>query len=304
VRGRVKPIERFCAHLLHQWNAYNVPRLSAGLAYYAAVSLAPMLVILMGVISLVFGQEAARRHLLEQVCDQIGPQGAKVVEDLLQHIADQRHGGVVTVIGLAVVLFGASGVFLDLRDSLNMIWKATPAAPGNWKTAIKIRLTGFAMVLATGFCLTVMVAIGAVATAAGKYVEQWKSYLVWVVKLVDPIVSVTLATLLFALIYRFVPDKKIPWPHALTGAFTTAVLFVAGKLAIGLYIGKTGVGSAYGAAGSLIALLVWIYYSSQVFLLGAILTHAQAQKKRIAAAMVTTGSLARPTRRKQLQLNP
>lgn len=272
---------RFLSVLFHQWNVFNVPRLAASLAYYATMSLAPMMVILMAVVNWVFGQEAAQHRLLEEICDQAGPQTAKVVQDLLPHIAGQPRGMIASIAGAIVILFGASGVFMELRDDLNNIWKTRPAEPPDWKSAVVNRLKGFAMVLGTGLCLTFLMLVGAVAAATGKFIEQWNPQIDRLVKFTDPIISLVLTTVLFALVYRFVPERTISWRHDLTGAFTTAVLFVAGKLAIGLYIGRAGVGSVFGAAGSVIALLAWIYYCSQVFLIGAIITHMQSQKERV-----------------------
>lgn len=259
-----------------------MPRFAASLAYYAMISFAPLLVIVVAIVGFAFGSEEARRQVLQQADAQVGPQGARIVASLLANIAAPKRGLLAMVISIAVILIGASGLFCELQDQLNTIWGVRQRAGGHQvERMLRSRLKTFAIVIGIGFLMTLSVLASIALTAAGKRLTGWIPVSAGAIQLGDYLFSLFLATILFALIYRFVPDRIIPWRHIFSGAVITAVLFVAGKVGIGYYLAKASVGSAYGAAGSIVVVLVWLYYSSQVFLIGAIFTHTYARASSV-----------------------
>lgn len=257
------------------WNDHDAPTMGAALAYYSVLSLAPLLVLAVGIAGMVYGQKAASGEILYQVRGLVGEGGAEVIQDILKNAKSPATGSIASAIGIITLLFGASGVFKALRDSLNRIWgvKGTGQA-GVWAT-IRQETWTFSMVLGIGFLLMISLVVSAVLTALGKFLQGRLP--VGLLQFFNVIVSLIVITLLFALIYRVVPSTRIEWQDVWVGSFVTALLFTTGKYLIGLYLGKASVGSAYGAAGSLVAVLVWVYYSAQIFLLGAEFTHVYAR---------------------------
>jgi membrane protein len=261
-----------------EWDRHQAPKLGAALAYYTVLALAPLLIVVIAVVGMVLGKEAARGEIVGQIGGMVGTDGAKAIETVITNANKPATGIVATVLGLITLFVGASGVFSELRDSLNRIWETTPkTAAGIWGQ-IRERFLSFGMVLAIGFLLLVSLAISAGLTAAGKFAGGLLPVPAFVMQGVNLIVSVGFITVLFALIFRFLPDEKIDWGDVWLGAFVTALLFTLGKFAIGLYLGKASIGSAYGAAGSLVIVLVWVYYSAQIFFFGAEFTHVYAQE--------------------------
>jgi membrane protein len=265
----------------------KAPRLAAALAYYAIFSLAPLLVITIAVAGFVFGEQAARGELVEQIGGAIGPQGAEMVQTMIANAGREGGGIVASILGLIALLFGASGVFIQLKDAMNTIWSIEPEAGGLKKTIVT-RIFSFAMVLTIGFLLLISLVVSALLAAVARFMEDLLPLSPWVWQLVDAAVSIAVITVLFALMFRYLPDRRIPWKNVWAGALFTAVLFVIGKFAIGLYMGQATVGSAFGAAGALAILLVWIYYSGLILLFGAEFTevYARAREPRPAGAPV------------------
>lgn len=261
------------------WRKHDVPTLSAALAYYTVLSLAPLLILAVAIGGLLFGEQAARGQIVWEIRDLVGRQGAEAVQSMLQQAREPASGVFATIVGLITLVIGASGVFAQLRDSLNLIWEAPAQANGGIWAAIKYRFFSFAMVFGIGFLLLVSLIISAALSAIEKY---WAHLLPTSPALLQGfnfLLALTVETSLFALIYKVVPDVRVAWRSVWLGAAATGVLFTAGKLLIGLYLGKASVGSAYGAAGSLVILLVWVYYSSQIFFTGAVLTHEMAEQQ-------------------------
>jgi len=259
------------------WSEHKVPRLGAALAYYTVFSLAPLLIIVVAVTSLVFGDQAAQGRIAEQIRGLVGDKGAEAIQAMLQSAGAQKSTGVVaTVVGIATLLFGASGVFGELQDALNTIW-GVKAKPGQGIVGIlRHRFFSFAMVLGIVFLLLVSLVVSAALAALGKFGSG--SIPTPLLHLVDLVVSVAVVTVLFAMIFKILPDVRIAWRDVWVGAFATSLLFTLGKFVIGLYLGKSSVGSAFGAAGSLVVVLVWIYYSAQILFLGAELTQVYARR--------------------------
>ncbi len=258
-----------------EWNDNDAATMGAALAYYTVLSLAPLLIVAVSIAGMVYGQKAASGEIVNQVRDLVGPGGAEVIQSILANARSPAKGTLASAIGIVTLLFGASGVFKALRDSLNRMWGVKQAGRlGIWET-IRREFSTFGMVLGIGFLLVVSLVVSAFVTAVGKFLHG--KVPVSMLLASNTLVSMIVITLLFALIYRLVPSTRIRWSDVWVGSAVTAVLFTIGKYLIGLYLGKASVGSAYGAAGSLVALLVWVYYSAQIFLFGAEFTHVYAK---------------------------
>ncbi|MEO6409821.1 MAG: YihY/virulence factor BrkB family protein [Burkholderiaceae bacterium] len=260
------------------WIDDYAPSMGAAIAYYTMFSLAPLLLIAIAVAALVFGQEVASGEVLSQLRGLMGEQGAQVVQAMLESASKPEQGVMATVVGLLLLVVGATTVFGELQDSLDRIWRA-PAREGSglWKL-LRSRMLSFGMILGIGFLLIVSLVMSAALSAIGKWMGPMFGGWEVVAQAVNFVISFAMVSVMFALIYKIMPRVKIDWRDVWTGAIVTALLFTIGKFAIGLYIGKSGVASAFGAAGSLAVLLIWIYYSAQIFLLGAEFTWAYAHR--------------------------
>jgi membrane protein len=285
-----------------EWNRHNAPQLGAALSYYSMLSLAPLVVIVVAIAGLAFGAKAARGEIVAQIGGLVGEEGAKGIQTMLDNAHKPGAGIIATVLGVTVLLFGASGVFAELRSSLNRIWDAPPHPDGGFIALIKDRFFSFAMVLGIGFLLLISLVVSAGLSAVAKYLSDALPLPSWILYIGNILVSFVVITLLFALIYKFVPDVKMAWGDIWIGAASTSLLFTIGKFLIGLYLGKASVGSAYGAAGSLVILLVWIYYSAQIFFFGAEFTkiyatehgsHKGAAKKYMPGLKIEPGPVQR-----------
>jgi membrane protein len=261
-----------------QWLEDKVPRLGAALAYYSALSLAPLLVIAIAIAGLFFGEAAARGHLLDQFRGLVGVQGGEAIETMIAHARKPRTGTIAGVVGVVVLLFGASGVVGQLQDALNTIWEVAPKPGRGVLGFLRDRFLSLAMVLGVGFLLLVSLVLTTVLTALGTYVTGLLPGAAVLLHALNSVVSLVVITLLFALIFKLLPDVKISWGDVWIGAVLTAVLFTLGKFLLGLYLGHSGLSSTYGAAGSLVALLVWVYYSAQILFFGAEFTKVYADR--------------------------
>ena len=261
------------------WMEHQAPTLGAALAYYTVFSLAPLLIIAIAIAGLVLGQEAAQGQIFDQLRGLLGEASGKAMQDMVQNAnAKPATGVVAALIGVVTLLFGASGVFGQLQTSLNTIWGVQPKQGRGILGIVQHRILSFGFILVVGFLLLVSLLL----TAAVSLVGQWFGGMVpgmeILAQIVNSILSLALITVLFAMIFKFLPDAKVAWHDVWIGAFITAVLFTVGKLVLGLYLGKGGVSSSYGAAGSLIVLLLWVYYSSQILFFGAELTQVYASR--------------------------
>lgn len=260
------------------WSDDYAPSMGAALSYYTVFALAPLLLIVISIAGLVFGADAARGEIFGQLRELMGADAAKAVEGVLASVSRPASGVLGTAIGVGVLLVGATSVFAELQDALDRIWRA-PARDrhgGLWRL-LRSRLLSFGLILGIAFLLMVSLVLGAVISALGKW---WGGFFAdWQVlaQTVNAALGFALTTTVFAMIYKMMPRVGVRWHDVWLGALVTAVLFSAGKFLIGLYLGKTGVASGYGAAGSFIVVLVWVYYSAQIFLLGAEFTWVYAQ---------------------------
>jgi membrane protein len=285
-----------------QWLEDKAPQLGAALAYYTVFSLAPMMLVLLAIFGLIYGNsELARREILHQLYSFLDRSSAKAVEEIAASTGKPAASLVATLIGIAVALFGASGVFGQLQDALNTIWGVKPKPGRSFASFLRARFLSFAMVAGMCFLLLVSLTVSAVIAALGGYLEHLLpggSVLAWTVHLV---LDMGIVTLLFAMIFKFLPDARLSWRDVRLGAALTAALFLVGKYALGFYLGSGGAGSAYGAAGSLITMLIWIYYAAQIVLFGAEFTQVYAQER---GRGVRPAKYAVRVKRKEIELPP
>jgi membrane protein len=256
------------------WND-NCLRLAASLAYYTALSLAPLVLLIVGVVGLVLDRQQAIHQLTAQLEDLMGTSGRELVTSILTTTSPQA-GALATVVGLVTLFIGATAVFGELQATLNLIWEVRPApTSGLWagiRVQLRERVFSLALVFALAFLLLVSLVIStALAAVATRFHGPEQALLS---RLLELAVSLLVLTFVFALLYKYVPDAEIGWREVWPGGLITAVLFTLGKTAIGYYLGQTSVGSAYGAAGSMVVLLVWVYYSALIMFFGAEFTHA------------------------------
>lgn len=265
-----------------EWNSDKAPQLAAALAYYTVFSMAPLLIIIIAVAGLVFGQSAAENQIVSQIRGTVGEQSAVLIQDMIKSASRPAAGVLATIIGLITLLLGAAGVFGQLKAALNTIWNV-PTAQGPGGLAgilytLKQQFLSFTMVLGIGFLLLVSLVLSAAIAAVSNFVNNNVSIppIVW--EIINFIVSFGIITLLFAAIYKVLPDARIEWQDVWIGAALTSLLFTIGKMLLGLYLGRSSVASSYGAAGSLVVVLLWVYYSAQILFFGAEFTQVYANR--------------------------
>jgi membrane protein len=255
------------------WKDHEAPRIGAALAFYTILSLAPLVILAIAVVGFIFGHSAVETELLGQVDSTIGHQGSETVRALIEQAQEPASGTFASIIAVITLLFGASGVFGELRSALNTMWDVKPRGDIGILGTIKQQFFSFGMVLSVGFLLLTSLLISASLAVLGKFFGGMLPLPESVLSMIDFAISTGGTIVLFALIFRYVPETRIAWRDVWLGAIATALMFTIGKFVIGLYLGKAVVGSAYGAAGSLVVVLVWVYYSGMIFLLGAEFTH-------------------------------
>ncbi|HEV8039706.1 MAG TPA: YihY/virulence factor BrkB family protein [Bryobacteraceae bacterium] len=289
-RSRIsfKDIAPLAKVTFQNWQNDRAPRMGAALAYYIALSLAPTVLILLAIAGLAFGAPAAEGRLVSQFQGLVGNEGAKAIQSVIDG-ARQSRGIAATLLGLVTMFFAASAVVSELRDAINTIWQipqdtASSAAQSIFNL-VKDRLLSFALVLASGLFLVVSLMVNAWMFAAGKYLNSGASPPRALVQATDWVVTFVVLTILFAFIFKVLPSVTLQWSDVAMGAVATSLLFAAGKVLLGVYLGKAGYRDTYGAAGSLVIILVWVYYSAQVLFLGAEFTRAYTLR---------FGSMSRP----------
>jgi len=255
------------------WITHNASSLGAALAFYTLFSIAPILVIAMAVAGSVFGPNVAETQVLDQMRGLLGDAGAKAVQSLLASAHQSGLKGIAAAIGVVTLLIGATSVFGELQKTLDYIWKSPEKSSVAWWRILRSRILSVGLILGVGFLLMVSLVVSAALSALGAWFQTFLVQWSVILPALDLVLSLGLATVLFAMIYKFVPREDIAWGDVWIGGLVTACLFTVGKLLIGLYLGRSSLSSAYGAAGSIMVLLLWIYYSAQIFLLGAEFTH-------------------------------
>lgn len=268
------------AALAAWWND-NAMRLGASVAFYTLFAIAPILLVAIAIAGTVFGAEAVQGEIVGQIDGLVGTEGGKAVQALLQGATSRHDNALAAGIGAITFVLTACGAFLELQAAFNAIWRVAPSPDGQLREFLVARLRSFGLVVGIGFLLLVSLAASAAAAAVGGWLGHW-----WapgtplVLQAISAGLSLAVTTALFALLFKFLPDVVLAWRDVLMGALVTAVLFTIGKEAIGLYLGHSGTASSYGAAGSVLVLLLWVYYSSQIVLVGAEFTRLHADRDR------------------------
>jgi len=276
----IKNLPKITKQTYQGWKADNGSRLAAALTYYTLFSLAPMLIIAIGVAGLIWQRQAVQDQVLSQIQGLVGSQGRTFMAGVLNSASKPAQGIFATIVGIVTLIFGAMGVFNELHNSLNTIWDI-PAKKisGVWasvKEVIVNRFLSFTMILGIGFILLVSLVISTGITALGNWIGALLPFHEVILQIINLVISLGIITVLFALIFKVLPDAEIAWRDVWVGAFVTAVLFTIGKTVIGLYLGSSAVGTTFGAAGSLVLLLLWVYYSAQILFFGAEFTQVYA----------------------------
>jgi membrane protein len=275
----VRRVARLFKTAALEWSNDNAPRLGASLSYYTIFSLAPLLLLVVAVAGLALGREAAQGKIVAQLSGLLGTQAAEAIEAILEKAGQHHRGVVATCVGVVTLLIGATGVMVELQDALNVVWKVV-AKPGRglWRI-IRDRLLSFAIVLGFGFLLLVSLVLSAAVALLDSWIGSFFPGWVALGYVLSYGISLGLVACVLAAIFKILPDVKIAWRDVWVGALVTSVLFHLGKFGIALYISKASVASAFGAAGSLAVLLVWVYYSSQIVLYGAEFTRVYASDR-------------------------
>ena len=261
-----------------EWQADNASRLAAALAYYTVFSLSPLLIMAIAIAGALFGEDAAKGEIVGQIQGLVGAEGARVIETAIRNANQPDISSVASLISVGVLLFGASGVFAQLQEALNTVWNVKAKPDQGVMNFVRKRVLSFSAVLGIGFLLLVSLILSAVLSALSKYMGHLIPGADFLWQIVNQVVSFGIITSLFALMYKFLPDVKIKWDDVWIGASITAFLFSIGKFALGLYLGRGSFGSTYGAAGSLIVILAWVYYSAQILFFGAEFTQVYSRK--------------------------
>ncbi|MEX2207389.1 MAG: YihY/virulence factor BrkB family protein [Myxococcota bacterium] len=272
------PVRAFLREVLQKWSSDNALTLGAALAYYTIFSIAPLLVLVIAVAGLVFGRAAAQGEIVTQIQGMLGPSGAELIESMIQRASEPTSGVIATVVSLLTMLFGASGVFGQLQGSLNRIWSSDGSRRKGVKGQLQRRAASFSMILGIGFLLLVSLALSALISGLHGFIDEYLTVPSELLSLTNLGVSFLVVTALFAMIFKLLPDARIEWRDVWLGAAVTALLFTIGKSLLGIYLGRAGVTSVYGAAGSLVLVLLWVYYSSQLLFLGAEFTEVYSRR--------------------------
>jgi membrane protein len=262
---------------MSSWLNDYAPSMGAALAYYTLFSLAPLLLIVISVAGLVFGEDAARGEIALQLRLLMGDSGAKAVQEFLNSVSAPTEGAFATAAGVLLVLVGSTTVFAELQDALDRIWRAPVRSQSNgWLTLVRARLLSFGMILAIGFLLCMSLILSTILKFMGRWFEPIFGAWYLILSVADAIGSFLLIATLFALIYKTMPRVRIQWKDVWTGALLTSLLFGVGKFLIGMYVSHSGIITGFGAARSVVIVLLWVYYSAQIFLIGAEFTWVYA----------------------------
>lgn len=260
------------------WNEDKAPRLGAALAYYTVFSIAPLLVVLIAVAGIFFGEEAARGEISGEIARIVGPQAAQFIESMVEGARKPSSSIIASGVGLITLLFGAMGVFGQLQDALNTIWEVQPKPGRPFLETLKDRLTPFMMIVGVSFLLLTSLVASAAISALGNWMNSVLPLPSFILQAINLVLGFALITVMFALIFKVLPDVQIQWRDVWVGAALTAFLFLVGQLELAWYVGKTAASSTYGAAGSLVAVLLWVYWTSQILFFGAEFTQVYATK--------------------------
>ena len=275
-----KQIWRLLKETFTRWKKAKPSRLAAALSYYTIFSLAPLLIIVIAIVGFFFGEKAARGEIIAQIQGLVGQSSAEAIQAMIQNVnkSNSKEGTLASFISIGILIFGASGMFVELQDALNTIWEIKENTELGFMDFIRKRLLTFAMIVGISFLLLVSLVISALLAGFSALTSRLLPGLDFISQFINFVVSFGVITLLFAMIYKYLPDVKITWGDVRIGAIITALLFVIGKYLIGLYLGNNSFSSTYGAAGSIVIILVWTFYSAQILFFGAEFTQVYARK--------------------------
>ncbi|KAB1067744.1 YihY/virulence factor BrkB family protein [Tamlana haliotis] len=276
---KIKDLPSLIVETYKAWNADDPFRLSAVVAYYAVLSMPGLLVIIVNAVGAVWGAEIVQGQLTDEISGALGHDAADSIKTMMQETQNEEKSTMATIIGIATLLFGATGVFYHLQLSLNQIWNIEPDSKSGFTKMLWDRTRSFAFILVIGFLLLVSFLITTAISALTNYIQVvLPSFSVYIAFLLNAMVSISIIAVLFALIFRYLPDVKIRWKTVWVGGLITAILFVLGESLLGIYLGKTNPGSTYGAAGTIVLILLWVSYSCLILFFGAEFTYVYAQR--------------------------
>jgi membrane protein len=277
MRKRLKEIFLYVRQVFKEFSADNILKYSASLAYYTVFSIAPLLVIVSTLSGIFFGKEAINGEVYKQLKDLVGSAAAIQIQDIIKNIHLTGNNFFASVISIVILLIGATSIFGEVQDSLNKIWGLRVKTKKIWWRLIVTRLLSFSLIISIGFIMIVSLILNAIVSAFGNFLSRYiHHFSVYLIETVEAVLSFLVATFLFSLMFKLLPDAKIRWKDVIFGGFITAIFFTLGKLAIGYYLGKSNLTTLYGAAGSIIIIMVWVYYSSIILYLGAEFTKVHA----------------------------
>jgi membrane protein len=260
--------------------ADSAPRLGASVAFYTIFSISPLLMIVIAIASFfLHDDKSASTKIYNEIAGLVGPKGAQTIHDIMNQPGTEKHGPIATVIAVITLLLGSTGVFMELQAALNRIWEVEPKAGAGIWGFIRHRLLSFAMVLSIGFLLLVSLVLTAAISGLGKYLSAAMPSMEAIAQILNFVASFGIITVLFAFIFKYMPDVRMPWREVWVGAAITSLLFVVGKLGLGMYLAKNTTANAFGAAGSLVIVLLWVYYSAQILFFGAEVTQAYVKMR-------------------------
>ncbi len=274
----VKAILGLFQETFEEWSKDKASRLSAALAYYTIFSIAPLLIIVIAIAGAVFGEKAASGQIFAQIQGLVGEAGAKLIQEAIKNASQPKQGAIASIISIIVLIFGATGLFTELQDALNTIWEVQQKPGRAVKNMVRNRFLSFAMVLGIGFLLLVSLIISGVLAALLGYFNNLIPGIAFIWQIVNFLVGFAISTVLFGLIFKVLPDVKITWSDVWIGAAITSILFSFGRFLLGQYLGNGSFGSTYGAAGSVIVVIAWVYYAAQILFFGAEFTQVYARR--------------------------
>jgi membrane protein len=278
MKKKVISVYKYLKQVYSEFVEDNILKYSASLAYYTVFSIAPVLIIIITIFGFIFGKDAIQGDIYQQVKGLVGREAAIQIQDIIKNIHLSGHSVFATVVSILILLIGATGIFGEVQDSLNKIWGLKIKTRITWWKLIINRLLSFSLILSIGFVMMVSLLLNAMISAFGKFLARYFSeFSVVVVQVTDNVVTFIITTFLFSLMFKMLPDAKIKWKDVLIGGLITAVFFTLGKLAIGYYLGSSNITTVYGAAGSVMIIMIWVYYSAVILYLGAEFTKVYAK---------------------------
>ena len=278
MRKKIKTGFSYIKQVFKEFSGDDILKYSASLAYYTVFSLAPLLIVIISICGVLFGREAIQGHIYGQIKDLVGPNAAEQIQESIKNIHLTGNSFFASVVSIIVLIIGATGIFGEIQDSLNKIWGLRVKTRKTWWKLILTRLLSFSLILSIGFVMMVSLLLNALVSAFGKFLGRYFSeFSLIFIQLTDSILTFVVTTFLFSLMFKMLPDAKIKWKDVLIGGLITSIFFTLGKLAIGYYLGRSDLATVYGAAGSIMIIMVWVYYSSVILYLGAEFTKVYAK---------------------------